>query len=96
VEIIQTVSDSNPTSQSMGIRSPGVMLPEHEVDSVPPSSAVVKNGRRHTSVLIACLHALQTDNITWTCVNEVKFCDGKILLDRRCTLYVWLFFPKIV
>lgn len=65
----------------MGILSPGVMLPEFEVGNVPPSSAMVKNGRSHTSAPIACLHILHRDNITWTCLHELKFCDGKILLD---------------
>jgi len=65
----------------MGIISPGVMLPEDEVGNIPPSSDVVKKGRSHNSVPIACLHVLHRDNITWTCVLEIKFCDGKILLD---------------
>ena len=57
------------------------MLPEHEVGIVPPSSAVIKNGRSHTSAPSACLHVLRRDNITWTCVLEIKFCDREIFLD---------------
>jgi hypothetical protein len=57
------------------------MLLEHEVGNIPPSSSVVKNGRSHTSIPIASLHVLRRDNITRTCVQEIKFCDGALLLD---------------
>jgi len=57
------------------------MLSEHEVGNIPPSSAVVKNGRSHTSIPIASLHVLHRDHITWACVQEIKFCNRALLLD---------------
>jgi hypothetical protein len=71
----------------MGVLSPGDMLPEHEFGSVPLSSAVVKNECCHTCAPIACLLVLDRDNIKWTCLHEIKQCDGKISLD---TTVLWV------